>query len=47
MWTTVKQALETEGLYDLFLAAQVFADDNEFFMQGKQKLQALLRWTDD
>ena len=47
VWNTVKQALESEGLYDLFLAAQIFADDNEFFMQGKTKLQTLLGWTDD
>ena len=47
VWSTVKQALESEGLYDLFLAAQVFADDNEFFERGKTQLQALLGWTDN
>lgn len=46
IWDSVKQLLIERGLYDLFLAAQNFAEDNEFFAQGKAALQSALGWTD-
>ena len=46
VWPQVKQWIEANGLYDLYLAAQDFAEDNEYFTQGKAQLQAALGWTD-
>ncbi len=46
VWDAVKQLLIERGLYDLFLAAQDFAEDNEYFAQGKAAIQAALGWTD-
>ena len=47
VWDAVKQLLIERGLYDLFLAAQNFAEDNEYFANGKSALQAALGWTDE
>ena len=47
VWDTVKQYITDAGLYDLYLAAQDFAEDNEYFTQGKTALQAQLDWTDE
>lgn len=47
VWDAVKQLLIERSLYDLFLAAQDFAEDNEYFTQGKAALQAALGWTDE
>lgn len=47
VWAQVKQYIEREGLYDLYLAAQDFREDNEYFTQGKAKLQTALGWTDE
>ena len=46
VWAQVKAYIEREGLYDLYLAAQDFREDNEYFTQGKAKLQIALGWTD-
>jgi hypothetical protein len=46
VWDSVKQLLIERGLYDLFLAAQNFAEDNEYFENGKAALQSELGWTD-
>ena len=47
VWDSVKQLLLERGLYDLFLAAQDFCEDNEYFAQGKAALQTALGWTDE
>lgn len=47
VWDSVKQLLIERGLYDLFLAAQDFREDNEYFEQGKAALQTALGWTDE
>ena len=46
VWAQVKQYIEREGLYDLYLAAQDFREDNEYFTQGRTALQTALGWTD-
>lgn len=46
VWDSVKQLLIERKLYDLFLAAQDFREDNEHFVQGKAALQAALGWSD-
>lgn len=46
VWDSVKQLLIERGLYDLFLAAQDFREDNEYFENGKAVLQTTLGWTD-
>ena len=46
VWDAVKQYIEQAGLYDLYLAAQDFAEDNEYFAQGKAALQTALGWSD-
>lgn len=46
VWAQVKQYIEQAGLYDLYLAAQDFRSDNEYFDQGKTALQTALGWTD-
>lgn len=46
VWAQAKALIEQAGLYDLFLAAQDFAEDNEFFAQGRAALQTALGWTD-
>ena len=47
VWESVKQLLIERGLYDLFLAAQDFREDNEYFENGKAALQTALGWTDE
>jgi hypothetical protein len=47
LWDSVKQLLIERGLYDLFLAAQDFREDNEYFENGKAALQTALGWTDE
>lgn len=46
VWDAVKQNIIDNGLYDLYLAAQEFAEDNAYFTQGKTALQTALGWTD-
>lgn len=48
VWPQVKAWIEGEpGAYDLYLAAQDFREDNEYFTQGKTALQTALGWTDE
>lgn len=47
MWARMKTKLEESGLYDLFLAAQDFREDNEFFKQGIQMVIYTFGMTDD
>jgi len=44
VWDSVKQYIIDADLYDLYLAAQDFAEDNEYFVQGKAALQQALGW---
>lgn len=47
VWAQVKAWIEVNGLYDLYLAAQEFAEDNEYFATGRTALQSALGWTDE
>ena len=47
VWQQVKTYIEQAGLYDLYLAANDFREDNEYFIKGKTVLQPLLGWTDE
>ena len=47
VWTQVKAYIEQAGLYDLYLAAQDFREDNEYFTQGRAALQSALGWSDE
>lgn len=47
VWDTVKGWIENAGLYDLYLAAQDFKEDNEYFVQGRTQLQEVLGWSDE
>lgn len=47
VWSAVKDYIEQAGLYDLYLAAQDFAEDNEYFAQGREQLKSALGWTDE
>ena len=47
VWPQVKQYIEEAGLYDLYLAAQDFREDNEYFVRGRAALQTALGWTDE
>ncbi len=47
VWPQVKQFIINADLYDLYLAAQEFAEDNQYFVQGKTALQTALGWTDE
>ena len=47
VWPQVKSYIEQEGLYDLYLAAQDFREDNDYFAQGRTALQTALGWTDE
>ena len=44
VWEQVKQYIIDAGLYDLYLAAQDFREDNEYFLQGKSVLMSQLGW---
>lgn len=46
LWILTKTWIEERGLYDLYLAAQDFAEDNQFFVEGKEELQRLSGKTD-
>jgi len=46
VWPQVKAWIDAQGLTDLYLAAQEFAEDNAWFAQGKAAIQAALGWTD-
>jgi hypothetical protein len=47
VWAQVKAYIEREGLYDLYLAAQDFREDNPYFISGKAQLMASLGWTEE
>lgn len=47
LWDSVKTYVESAGLYDLYLAAQEFKEDNEDFKHGKTALQSALGLTDE
>lgn len=47
VWAQVKAWIEQAGLYDLYLAAQDFKSDNEYFARGRTALQTALGWTDE
>ena len=40
VWEQVKAYIEQAGLYDLYLAAQDFKEDDEFFIKGLSELKA-------
>lgn len=46
VWPQVKAWIDAQGLTDLYLAAQDFAEDNAYFAQGKAAIQAALGWTE-
>ena len=46
-WNETKAWIQANGLYDLYLAAQDFAEDNEHFENGKAALQMALHLTDE
>ena len=46
-WESCKKFIEEAGLYDLYLAANEFGEDNAYFLQGRAKIQAELGLTDD
>lgn len=46
VWSRVKAFIEQQGLYDLYLAAQDFREDNEYFVRGRTALQVELGWDD-
>lgn len=46
VWPQVKAYIEQNGLYDLYLAAQEFAEDNAWFVQGLAALKPVVGWTD-
>ena len=47
LFDQVKQWVIDNGMYDLYLAAQVFAEDNQYFEQGLQTLKTQLQLTDE
>lgn len=42
-WAQIKVQIENAGLYDLFLAAQDFKEDNPFFQQGLNMIQSVFQ----
>ena len=47
IWLTVRDYIVAANLYDLFLAAQDFKEDDKYFMQGLESLKAKLNLTDE
>lgn len=47
LWILTKTWIEEYGLYDFYLAAQFFTEDNEYFLQGKKELQKVMGKTDE
>lgn len=47
LWTQVKAFIEQAGLYDLYLAAQTFSEDNEYFTQSLSTLKTTLHVSDE
>ena len=46
VWAQVKAYIEAAGLYDLYLAAQDFKEDNAYFTHGVAALKSQLGWDD-
>lgn len=46
LWAEVKKWIEDNGLYDLYLAAQFFSEDNEYFLKGMENLKSKFGLTD-
>lgn len=46
VWPVVKAWITDKGLYDLYAAAQDFAEDNPYFRQGLAELKTLTGKTD-
>ena len=46
LWVLTKTWIEENGRYDLYLAAQDFSEDNEFFQRGLAEIKALARKSD-
>lgn len=47
IWLKVRDYIVAKGLYDLFLAAQDFREDDPDFAEGKAALKTQLGWTDE
>ncbi len=47
VWPQVKAWIESNNLYDLYLAAQVFSESDPHFKQGLKTLQTALKLTDE
>ena len=47
VWQEVKDYIEGAGLYDFYLAAQDFREDNPYFVRGKAQLMTSLGWTEE
>ena len=47
LWPQVKSYIEQSGLYDIYLAAQNFREDNDFFKEGLSTLQEQLGLSDE
>lgn len=41
-WNEVMEWIDQNNLHELYLAAQVFREDNEYFLKGKTEIQNLL-----
>ena len=46
LWILTKAWIEEHGLYDHYLAAQDFSEDNEWFLQGRDEIKRLAGKTD-
>ena len=46
-WVLVKTWLEEKAYYDYYLAAQIFAEDNALFLEGKAAIQRYLNMSDE
>ena len=46
-WPQVKSYIEAQGLTDLYLAAQVVAEDNDYFVAGLAAVKQTLGLTDE
>jgi hypothetical protein len=46
-WIPVRDYLVQSGLYDLYLAAQDFKEDDEFFVKGLAELKAQFNMSDE
>jgi hypothetical protein len=47
IWLKVRDYIVAKGLYDLFLAAQDFKEDDEFFVKGLTELKAKFGMSDE